>query len=294
MTLAPADTQALLAVAVSAAREAGRFIARTRPTTIASKAGGQTLASQVVTDIDERSQALILDALAPTLEAFDLAVLTEEREDDGTRQHRDYFWCIDPLDGTLPFVEGRAGYAVSIALVSRDGTPQLGAVHDPAQDTLYQAGVGLGLFRDEHPWAPTSRGTTLRIFADRSLSGSASYRDLVAGLERIAEELGLDAVDIQATGAAVSNACRVLASGPASYFKLPTPRPGGGSLWDFAATACMFREAGAVATDIHGQPLDLNRVDSTFMNHRGILFATDEVLAAKIRALFIALARPER
>jgi fructose-1,6-bisphosphatase/inositol monophosphatase family enzyme len=42
-------------------------------------------------------------------------------------------------------------------------------------------------------------------------------------------------------------------------------------------------EAGAVATDFSGDPLDLNRADSTFMNHRGIMLASDAALAKKIR-----------
>ena len=62
--------------------------------------------------------------------------------------------------------------------------------------------------------------------------------------------------------------------------KPPKNTPGGGSLWDFAATACIFHEAGATARDFHGAALDLNRADSTYMSHRGVLFATyDDALA---------------
>ena len=78
------------------------------------------------------------------------------------------------------------------------------------------------------------------------------------------------------------NAWGVLVNAPACYFKVPGPK-GGGSLWDFAATACVFQEVGAVATDIHGDPLDLNRADSSYMNHRGVLFASDDSLATRIR-----------
>ena len=73
----------------------------------------------------------------------------------------------------------------------------------------------------------------------------------------------------------------VLDNQPGCYLKLPAGR-GGGSLWDFAATACMFHEAGSVATDVHGGALDLNRPDSTFMNHRGVLFASDERVARRL------------
>jgi 3'-phosphoadenosine 5'-phosphosulfate (PAPS) 3'-phosphatase len=69
------------------------------------------------------------------------------------------------------------------------------------------------------------------------------------------------------------------------YFKLPKAEEGGGSLWDFAATAALFSELGYVASDFYGEPLDLNRADSTFMNHRGVLFATDYSLAIEIQKL---------
>jgi hypothetical protein len=43
-----------------------------------------------------------------------------------------------------------------------------------------------------------------------------------------------------------------------------------------------------VVTDIHGDPLELNRAGSTFMSHRGVLFSTDPALAGRIRALYAA------
>ena len=81
------------------------------------------------------------------------------------------------------------------------------------------------------------------------------------------------------------NACKVLANPLACYVKSPK-QTGGGSLWDYPATACIFGEAGAVATDIYGQRFDLNRADSTLMCHRGILFATDGTVAERIRVVF--------
>lgn len=86
-----------------------------------------------------------------------------------------------------------------------------------------------------------------------------------------------------------SDACWVVERAPALYFKFPKPKPGGGSLWDFAATTCLFKEFGLPATDIHGQPLMLNPGPKTkggpFMNHRGVLFASDPELAAAFGAM---------
>ena len=50
----------------------------------------------------------------------------------------------------------------------------------------------------------------------------------------------------------------------------------------YAATACLFHAAGAVVSDIAGHPMELNRADSTFMNHRGILYAGHRELADRI------------
>lgn len=291
MKLTDTDLSELTDVAIGAAAAAAEMIAQSRPSEVQHKAGGASPASQVVTDIDRRSEALIVERLTPTLRRFELALLTEEREDDGGRLTADHFWCVDPLDGTLPFVEGAPGYSVSIALVARDGTPLIGVISDPVETTLFHAIAGGGAFRDGRP-LPTDLSpdaSVLSVFADRSFRSNEDHDAVVTGLEDIARDMGLGGVRIDTTGGAVMNACRVLANAPACYFKFPKPA-GGGSVWDFAATVCLFGAVDAVATDIDGDPLDLNRPDSTFMHHRGVLFATDESLAQRIRDLHLSLA----
>ncbi len=286
MRLSDADLAQLAAIAVSAATEAGQMIACSQPSEIQQKAGGESLASQVVTEIDRQSETIILDVLAPTLERFELGLLTEERDDDGSRLSADYFWSVDPLDGTLPFIEGVPGYAVSIALVDRDGTPRIGVVHDPVEMTVVQAIAGAGAFRDGRRWSieQQSKGTELAVFADRSFVSSNDHQAVIGALDETARDMGLSGLRLHTSGGAVMNACGVLGRPPACYLKFPKPT-GGGSVWDFAATACVFQEFGAIATDMHGGRLDLNRADSTFMHHRGVLFATDEALARRLRAL---------
>ena len=293
MKLSTSDLSELADLAILAASQAGQMIARSRPREIQYKdmqatARDKSLASQVVTEIDRHSEDIILGILTPTLERFELGLLTEEQDDDGGRLTNDYFWCIDPLDGTLPFIEGSHGYAVCIALVGSDGTPVIGVVFDPVEATVLHAISEVGAFRNHRPWPTGKRpwGDVLSVFADRSFLVSDDYDVVVDALGQIARDMGLAGLRLHATSGAVMNACGVLANPPACYVKYPRPtNGGGGSLWDFAATACLFYEVGAVATDIHGGPLDLNRADSSYMNHRGVLFATDEVLAQRIRAI---------
>ena len=77
-------------------------------------------------------------------------LLSEETNDDGSRFKEDFFWCIDPMDGTLPFINKQPGFSVSIALVAKDGTPNLGIVYDPSTDTLYHAIKGKGALQKGH------------------------------------------------------------------------------------------------------------------------------------------------
>ncbi len=286
MRLSATDLGQLSDLARSAAVEAGLMIAASRPEEIGHKSGTESLASQVVTEIDRRSEAIILDKLEPTLERFELGLLTEEQPDDRGRLDADHFWCIDPLDGTLPFIEGSPGYAVSVALVAQDGTPRIGVVYDPVESTALHAISGVGAFCDGRPWVAErpAGGAVLSVFTDRSFLRRDDQDALAGALHRMADDLGLAGLRYRTDAGAVMNACGVLTNPPACYFKLPKPT-GGGSLWDFAATACLFHEAGAVATDITGDALDLNRADSTSMSHRGVLFATDDVIAGQVRSL---------
>jgi fructose-1,6-bisphosphatase/inositol monophosphatase family enzyme len=54
--------------------------------------------------------------------------------------------------------------------------------------------------------------------------------------------------------------------------KFPKKEKGGGSIWDFAATACLFQELGLPATNFAGGRLDLNREEGTFMHREGVYY----------------------
>ena len=59
MSLTPEDLTKLCEVAIAAARKAGKHISETRPADVQRKVGGDTLASQVLTEVDGQSQSMI-------------------------------------------------------------------------------------------------------------------------------------------------------------------------------------------------------------------------------------------
>ncbi|MCF6203992.1 MAG: inositol monophosphatase [Methylococcaceae bacterium] len=250
---------------------------------VEAKKAGASLASQVVTQVDRLAQDAILEILLPTCQRFDLALLTEETPDDLQRLEKDYFWCIDPLDGTLSFIESTPGYSVSIALVSRDGVSYIGVVFDPIKQTLYHAVKGGGVFKNNTPWLPQARlNQSLTIIFDPGFKLHEHYSTILLKLKKLSLDSGYQGFKSIFYGGSVMNACLVLENAPACYFKLPKPEKGGGCLWDYAATVCIFHELGALASDIHGKAIELNRPESTFLNHKGVLFTTDIQIARKL------------
>jgi len=279
----------LKSLAIQAAQTAGVIINAHRQSTIQvqQKNVGSSAASQIVTEVDHLAQAAILAILQPSCLEYDLALLAEESSDDGLRHKKPAFWCIDPMDGTLAFVQNESGFSVSIALVAQNGQPLIGVVFDPVSETLFCAVRGQGAYKNgrlmQRPQLDKNR--PLVLSTDFNFQQHPWLRQTQLGLDKLAQTLGLPSAEIQFRIGAVLNACHILESPNCCYFKYPRTDNSGGSLWDYAATACLFHELGLAATDIYGEPLELNRCGSTFMNHRGLLYAADAELAAEIVAL---------
>ena len=269
------DFSQLTDIAIKAALAAGKVIQQymQEDVLVEQKKGGTSYASQVVTEVDRACEQVILSHLLPTCDAFDLALLSEESEDDKSRFHKDYFWCIDPMDGTLAFIDKQPGFSVSIALVAKDGTPYIGVVFNPTTDTLYHAIKGKGACKDGRRWEIRPADDHLTYVTDKKLKDTPRAAEIEELLQEKVSSLKLNGIKEISGGGSVMNAIMVLEHGPACMIKFPKKETGGGSIWDFASTACIYQELGLPATNFAGGKLDLNRRDGTFMNHEGIYYS---------------------
>ncbi|RED97897.1 inositol monophosphatase family protein [Marinoscillum furvescens] len=285
MTLTEPELQHLCQVAISAAEKAGNYIQSQFDQHYEKqrKTGGDSLASQVVTAVDIEAQDITLDHLNPTRDTYDLGLLTEELADDHSRLTKEYFWCIDPMDGTLPFTERRTGYAVSIALISKAGDPVVGVVMVPDLGLCYHAIKGSGVFcNGDELDKPQSDDKTLHFFMDQSFLAEPYFKDVQEKVSASAQKLGLQGVKYIHDFGGVRNALGVLQSKHGCYVKYPKKRKGCGSIWDYAATRLMGEELGCVVSNAQGERLHLNNENTTFMNTTGILYATDPALAREL------------
>jgi fructose-1,6-bisphosphatase/inositol monophosphatase family enzyme len=289
MPLNSNELHQLYQLACSAATKAGQAIRNCSGHTLEvhHKQAGSSMASQVVTEIDLISQKTILDTLAPTLLQYDLGLLTEEQEDDGSRLKKEHFWSIDPVDGTLSLIEALPGYAVSIALVSTEGRPLIGVVFDPVTETLYSAQYGLGAFINNIPWPLHEQNdhNELTLICDRSLLEHPNFQQISTDFTQFALTNGFSGLTTLGPAGAVMSAIWVARYQNSIYFKRPKKQQGGGCLWDFAATSCIFTELGFTSSDYRGEPLKLNHSDSVYMNQRGVLFSTNPRISNAARII---------
>ena len=88
-----------------------------------------------VTEADLAINDLILKELKSLTP--EVPILSEELfSKKSLNKNQDYFWLVDPLDGTKEFINGSKHFSINIALIN-NGTPVLGAISEPAQHKIY-------------------------------------------------------------------------------------------------------------------------------------------------------------
>jgi 3'(2'), 5'-bisphosphate nucleotidase len=99
-----------------------------------------------LTQADKNAHHIISGFLKDT----EFPVLSEEGKDIdySLRRKWDYFWMVDPLDGTKEFVNKNGEFTVNSALIHKQKSI-LGVIYVPVTKTLYFAAESVGSFRHE-------------------------------------------------------------------------------------------------------------------------------------------------
>ena len=104
----------------------------------------------IVTEADKASEAVIASAIQQQFPTHH--IVGEESGGMGApADQADYFWYVDPIDGTSNYANNIPYFAVSIALAGRDRVPLVGVVFNPAQNELYAAARGQGAALNGQP-----------------------------------------------------------------------------------------------------------------------------------------------
>jgi 3'(2'), 5'-bisphosphate nucleotidase len=84
------------------------------------------------------------------LEKTGLPILSEEGKaiPYDTRKNWEYFWMVDPLDGTKEFIKRNGEFTVNIALIHQE-RPILGVLYAPVLQWLYWGSAASGAWKQE-------------------------------------------------------------------------------------------------------------------------------------------------
>lgn len=88
------------------------------------------------------------DVISMHLQLTGFPILSEEGKSIpyDQRKNWDYYWIVDPLDGTKEFVKRNGDFTVNIALML-ESKPVLGVIYVPTEDTMYFGGKEMGSFK---------------------------------------------------------------------------------------------------------------------------------------------------
>ncbi len=224
--------------------------------------------STPLTLADRKAHSEIISHLTKTR----IPVMSEEGRDLHYEERKgwEYFWLVDPLDGTKEFIKRNGEFTVNIALV-HNGRPILGVVYIPVLNQLYFGMQTIGSYRIDNissaikdmesldelinptnklPFINAERPYTMVVSRSHPTSETQEFIDKV-------KEKHQD-VELIARGSSLK-ICMV-AEGNADIY----PRCGVTSEWDTAAGQAIAEMAGYEMVSLEDkQPITYNKEDIT-------------------------------
>lgn len=228
-----AQREACLAAAQAGGEVLLRYFRKVDPATISEKTK-----NDFVSEADKASEAAIKAELDRRFPQY--GYLGEEMGAFGDQERA---WIVDPLDGTLNFVQGFPHWCVSIALSDPQGGV-VGCVLDPLRGDCFLAERGKGA---------TWNGQRMTVSQQGGLDGAFLATGFAFQLgerfERYSRALSsvfYRAKGIRRAGSAALDLAHTAAGIYDGFFELGLQK------WDMAAGLLLVQEAGGLVTDWEG------------------------------------------
>jgi len=174
-------------------------------------------------------------------------ILAEEGPEDAPLPvDAEHLWIIDPICGSLNFVQGIPHFGISIALRTK-GNIGVGVVYDPCRDEMFEATT-------ETPATLNGRNIVVQQISE----GIEAWSSAVVGTDwphsgerreqtRLIVGLMMDQVtECNLMGSPALGLCNVAAGRLHAYWHLDL------KIWDIAAASLILQRAGGILTDAQG------------------------------------------
>jgi len=188
--------------------------------------------SSPVTEADIAVNDFLLEALRAARP--DYGWLSEETKDDQSRHACPRTFVVDPIDGTRAFIDRTPNFTVCVAVIEK-GKSVAGVVYNPLKDEMYEAHLGGGA---------RLNGKTVTVSDPTKIDGIR-----MVGYPRKFRKLDFPDMSVSVANSMAYRICLIV-GGEADATIAFTPK----SDWDVAAASLIATEAGAIVTDIRGEP----------------------------------------
>jgi myo-inositol-1(or 4)-monophosphatase len=215
---------------------------------------------QIQTWVDKAAEKIILLKIKKNFPNHH--ILSEETGEN--QKKSDYYWIIDPLDGTTNYTMHLPAYGVSVALAYKNKIV-LGVTYVPELSELTVAELGKGA---------STNSKSLKVSSQNRLNKSLltfCHGSLIYDIKRaikLYSRFKLMGFDYRQIGSAVME-FNFVAAGRTEAIMLP-----GANLYDVAAGALIVREAGGKVTDFQNKEWTIRSKDILASNgkvHQRIL-----------------------
>jgi 3'(2'), 5'-bisphosphate nucleotidase len=203
-----------------------------------------------LTEADKKANDVIVAGLERLSVKF--PILSEEGKNIPYEERKDweYFWMVDPLDGTKEFIKKNDEFTVNIALIYNH-KPVLGVVYAPVLGEMYWAKKGGGAYKDGQQ-LPLSTNIELH----KQLRVVASKSHLSPETQDYIDDLAKTTASIECVSKGSSLKLVMIAEGSADIY----PRLAPTMEWDTAAADAVVREAGKMTYQaVQNLPLVYNK-----------------------------------
>jgi myo-inositol-1(or 4)-monophosphatase len=227
---------------IDVARQGGELVRRMQVAGLRS-VHSKTSAGDLVTEADVACETLVRDALGTRYPSVGLW-----GEESNTMPATEYFWLVDPIDGTTNYAFGLDYNAVNIALQQGEAT-LLGVTYQIHTGRIYYSLAGHGAQRREADGAETRLRVNEVDELGRALVATGfPYHSGVSADNNTREFARVTALSgsIRCLGAAALDLAHVAGGALSAFWE------GWLNAWDAAPGVLFVREAGGRVTDYAG------------------------------------------
>lgn len=215
--------------------------------------------NDLVTTMDKETEKYFVDKIKTNYK--DHLLLSEEGFGDQVKSLEGTIWIVDPIDGTMNFVQQKRNFAISIGIY-HDGVGEIGLIYNVMDDVLYCAIKGEGAYKNGVKLPPLKE----QVDFNKAMIGLNHFWLCENRLvdEKVMQQLVRSIRGTRTYGSAALEFAYVAEGIIDGYLTMRL------SPWDIAAGIIIVSEVGGVTTNVVGEEVNMVEKNSILVCHPSI------------------------